>query len=97
MSDSTRRRFLAAAAIGTAGGVAAASVPGTAGAATPEPDLSVPADAPAVLAAYVRDVGKGEVALMVEGHEVVVTDHALAAQLARAFAEASRERHVLTS
>jgi hypothetical protein len=90
MSDSTRRGFLAVAGLGTVGGVAALAAPGAAATEPPKPDLSVPRDAPGAMAAYVRDVRAGHVVLMVEGHEVVVTDHALAAQLARAFARAGR-------
>ncbi len=41
------------------------------------------------MAAYIHDVNKGEVALMVEGREVIVTDKQLVARLARAFARAA--------
>ena len=40
------------------------------------------------LAAVIHDVQKGEVALMVEGHQVVVTDKQLVARIANAFANA---------
>jgi hypothetical protein len=42
------------------------------------------------MAAYVRDVRSGEVALMIEGREVVITDKRLVARLARAFERAAR-------
>lgn len=65
------------------------AVPGAA-AAAPSPDLSVPDDAPTTMAAYIHDVRSGEVTLMIQGHEVIVADRPLAAQLARAFARARR-------
>src|SRR5258708_5242669 len=87
MSDASRRGFLAMAAAGTAAGVALAVAPGAS--ATPREDLTVPAGAEGAMAAYIHDVKKGEVALMVEGREVIVTDKQLVARLARAFAQAS--------
>lgn len=85
MSDATRRRFLALAGAGTALGVAAVAAPS---AARSESATAVPADAPTALAAYVQDVHSGQIALLVEGREVVVTDHDLADRIARAFARA---------
>lgn len=76
------------AGLGAAAGVAAAVVPGTAGAATE--DATLPAGAEGAMAAYIHDLHKGEVALMVEGREVIVTDKKLVARLARAFASAAR-------
>jgi hypothetical protein len=87
MTDATRRGFLAAAGLGTAGVVAATVSGGRADAA--EDEAVLPAGAHGAMAAYVRDVHAGEVALMIEGREVVVTDKRLVARLARAFARAS--------
>jgi hypothetical protein len=77
--------------MGTAGVVAATFGPAKAG-ADEEPGL--PADAHGPMAAYIRDVRKGEVTLMVEGREVVVKDRRLVARLANAF---ERAGHVITS
>ena len=87
MSGSTRRDFLVAAGAGAAGIVAATA--GPAG-ASPAEDDTVPAGAEGAMAAYVSDVARGEVALMVEGSEVVVTDKVLVARLARAYHRAQR-------
>jgi hypothetical protein len=66
------------------------AVPGSASAATPAGEyVAVPAGAEGAMAAYIHDVNKGEVALMVEGREVIVTDKQLVARLARAFARAA--------
>jgi hypothetical protein len=88
MSESTRRSFLAVAGLGTAAAVAVTVAPGVSS-AVPE-DASTPAGANGDMAAYVYDVTKGGVALMIEGREVVVTDKVLVARLARAFAKASQ-------
>jgi hypothetical protein len=90
MTESTRRSFLAVASMGTAAAVAAVVVPGVAAAATTPEGSALPADAQGDMAAYVRDVTKGEIALMVDGREVVVTDKKLVARLAHAFAGASQ-------
>ena len=88
MSDSTRRRFLAVAGAGTVAGVAALATQGSAaGAADTE---ALPPEAQGAMAAYIRDVRRGEVVVMVEGREVVVTDRRLVARLAQAFARAAR-------
>jgi len=84
MPDVARRRFLATAGLTTAAGVAALTTGGEATAAEP----TLPADAQGDLVAYVRDVRKGELVLMIEGHEVVVTDKRLVTRLAAAFARA---------
>jgi hypothetical protein len=89
MSDATRRGFLAVAGLGTAAGVVAVAAP-SAGASTPREDLTLPPGAEGSMAAYVHDVQKGEVALMIEGHEVIVTDQQLVARLTRAFARAAK-------
>jgi hypothetical protein len=91
MSDATRRGFLAAAGLGTAAGVTAVAVGSIDADAAPEPGL--PADAEGAMAAYIHDVRKGEVALMIEGREVVVTDKRLVARLAAAFARANSANH----
>jgi hypothetical protein len=87
MSDASRRSFLTVAGLGTAGAVAAATV-GPAGAAAADAEL--PADAAGPMVAYIRDVRRGELALMIEGREVVITDKRLVARLAAAFARAGR-------
>jgi hypothetical protein len=83
MADSTRRGFLTAAGLTTAAGVA---VLATGDPAAAEPAL--PADASGDLVAYVRDVRKGELVLMIEDREVVVVDKRLVTRLAAAFARA---------
>lgn len=87
MDEATRRKFLKMAGAGTAAGVAVVAVPAAASAA-PREDLTLPEDAQGAMVAYIRDVKSGELALMVEGHEVIVTDKPLVARLARAFAKA---------
>jgi hypothetical protein len=89
MSDSTRRGFLTLAGAGAVAGAAVIAAP-SAGAESKPEDLTMPPDAEGAMAAYIHDVKWGEVALMVEGHEVIVTDRQLVARLARAFAHASR-------
>ncbi len=87
MNDATRRGFLAMAGAGTAAGVAMAVAPG-ASAATVSDEVTMPPDAEGAMAAYIHDVQKGEVSLMVEGREFIVTDKQLVARLARAFERA---------
>lgn len=87
MSDTTRRGFLATAGLGTAAGVVAATV-GSANADAAETE-TLPAGARGAMAAYIHDVRKGEVALMIEGREVVVKDKRLVARLASAYSHAS--------
>ena len=87
MSESTRRNFLAVAGAGTVAGVAAIAAPSGAGAEEPE---ALPAGAQGAMAAYIHDLRKGEVLVMVEGREVIVTDRKLVARLAHAFARAAR-------
>lgn len=86
-----RRSFLIAAAAGTAALGAAVTGPGLGtadphglGAAAPLPDGVENA-----IMAYVQDVRSGSVAILVEGREVVVTDHALVSHLAHTVARAS--------
>jgi hypothetical protein len=87
MSDSTRRTFLAVAGAGTVAGVAAVAAPSAANGAVESEAL--PRGAQGAMAAYIHDVHRGEVLVMVEGREVIVTDHRLVARLARAFARAA--------
>lgn len=84
MNDSTRRGFLTVAGLGTAAGVAAVAAP----AANAE-EVRLPAGANGAMAAYIHDLKKSEVAIMVKGHEVIVTDKQLVARLARAFDRAN--------
>ena len=87
MTDSTRRSFLTTAGLSTAVGVAAVVAPTAADAAE---DVTLPPDAAGPMAAYIHDVRTGEVALMIDGHEVIVRDKRLVARLARAFQRAGR-------
>jgi hypothetical protein len=87
MTDSTRRRFLTTAGLSTAAGMAAMMAPGAAQATD---DATLPPDAQGPMVAYIHDVRKGEVALMIEGREVIVADKKLVARLARAFERATR-------
>jgi hypothetical protein len=95
MNEATRRGFLATAGVGAIAGAALVAAPGITGGSSRDksvpatasvPDL--PADASGAMAAVIHDVQKGEVALMVQGHQVLVTDKKLVAQLANAFANA---------
>jgi hypothetical protein len=83
MADATRRGFLTTAGLTTAG---AAAVLASGAPAEAEPVL--PAGASGDLVAYVRDVRRGELVLMIEGREVVVVDKRLVTRLAAAFARA---------
>jgi hypothetical protein len=85
MTDSSRRTFLRTAGLSTAAGMAAVVAPSAADAAE---ETALPSNARGPMAAYIHDVRKGEVALMIEGREVVVTDKRLVARLARAFQRA---------
>jgi hypothetical protein len=87
MTDSTRRGFLTAAGLSTAVGVVAVAVGPASADAADEAVLPVGSRGP--MAAYIHDVRKGEVALMIEGREVIVKDKRLVARLASAFARAS--------
>lgn len=87
MDRTTRRGFLAVAGVGAVAGAAAIAVPGVAGASESD---TLPSGAEGAMAAYIHDVKKGEVVVMDEGREVIVTDKVLVARLARAFAKAGR-------
>ena len=88
MNDATRRTFLTMAGAGTAAGVAVVVAPGAV--AAPAENVTMPPGAEGAMAAYIHDLTKGELALMVEGREVIITDKQLVARLARAFARAAR-------
>ena len=78
MSEASRRGFLAMAGAGAAAaGVAAVSTPASAAPVKAHQGTHVEGS----LVAHVRDVKTGQVSVMVEGREVVVTDHALVAHL----------------
>jgi hypothetical protein len=82
MTDATRRGFLTTAGLTTAGAAVLAAGPPA------EAEPALPADASGDLVAYVRDVRRGELVLMIEGREVVVVDKRLVTRLAAAFARA---------
>ena len=100
MSTANRRGFLkiagaGAAAVGATSLVGAAAGTDVAGAAAvaavpASASESLPAGASGSMVAYVKDVSTGEVSLMVEGHEVTVTDHQLVAKLAKAMRSSSK-------
>ena len=93
MDRSSRRNFVAITSLGTAAGIAAMATPSAANAAAVErvsDQVQVPRGAPASMAAFVSNVHRGEVTLMVDGDEVTVTDKQLAARLAHAFHHAAR-------
>ncbi len=88
MEHASRRNFLITAGAGTAA-VAAAATPLVRG-GSDAPVISLPEGAVGAMAAYIHDVEKGEVTLMIEDRQVVVTDHELVARLAQAFHAAGR-------
>lgn len=89
MSEATRRGFLVVAGAGTAAAVGAVAAPKLFGADSAEPTPAAAAE-PAVAAAgtagsfvvHVKDVKKGQLAILVGQREVLVTDRELAARLA---------------
>ncbi len=91
MSHPTRRGFLtfvgagaaAAAGAATLGAATASAAPAAAGVTTGDTDAPGADGATGSLVAYVHDASTGEIAVMVDGHETVVTDHALVARLTR--------------
>ncbi|MET3807504.1 anaerobic selenocysteine-containing dehydrogenase [Nakamurella sp. UYEF19] len=89
MDSANRRGFLKVAGAGAAAAGAASLIPlsvgtvaGVAGVAAPARAANLPAAAKGSIAAYIHDVSTGEIAVMVEGHEVTITDHELVARLA---------------
>ncbi|MEO8889042.1 MAG: hypothetical protein ABI301_03445 [Jatrophihabitantaceae bacterium] len=87
MSDSTRRGFLTLAGAGAVAGAAVMAAPAATAETRPD-EVSMPSGAEGPMAAYIHDLKRGELALMIEGREVIVTDKQLVARLARAFARA---------
>lgn len=88
MPDSTRRGFMKFAGTGAAAvGIAAIAPSATANAAPKE--LALPKAASGSMVAYIHDVKSGQLAVMVEGREVTITDHQLVAKLAHALHNAS--------
>jgi len=81
MTDSTRRGFLAMAGAGAAAVGVAALAP-AADASTPSSSKAVTVTGPVV--AYIHDVSKGELSVMIGEREVIVHDHDLVNRLARA-------------
>ena len=97
MNSANRRGFLKIAGAGAAAAGAASLTPSAvsmAATVTPathraNPTAALPKAATGSMVAYVHDVAKGEIAVMVEGREVIVTDHELIAKLATAVHAAS--------
>jgi hypothetical protein len=85
MAESSRRNFLIYAGSGAATAVVASAMAPAALAAVGD-RMHLPANAPQALVAYISDVRRGEVALLVDEREIVITDHDLVARLARAAA-----------
>ncbi len=97
MNGSNRRTFFKTAGVGAAAVGAAALVPAGISATTSEKaantvaaPVALPAGASGSMVAYIHDVSKGEVSVMVEGREVTVTDHQLVAKLAHAMHSSSK-------
>ena len=94
MNSANRRGFLKIAGAGAAAAGAASLLPGTeslalseagpAAVAAPASATELPAGAAGSMVAYIHDVSTGEVAVMVSGREVIVSDHDLVARLATA-------------
>ncbi|MET3806566.1 anaerobic selenocysteine-containing dehydrogenase [Nakamurella sp. UYEF19] len=91
MNSSNRRTFIKAAGAGAAAVGAVALVPSATGSlaegkavTAAVPSAVLPAAAKGAMVAYIHDVSTGEVSVMVEGHEVTVTDHQLVAKIAHA-------------
>ena len=92
MSDSNRRGFLIAGAATVAGAAAVAAT--RTDRATDLPPAADTADTAAPgsaqeIVAHVHDVRTGAISLMVEGHQVSVTDPTLAARIAKAMSTTS--------
>ncbi len=95
MNDANRRTFLkvvgassvaagAVAVVPAATGPAGGRVAGTASAEQAGTATALPAAATGSMVAYIHDVATGEIAVMVEGREITITDHELVAKLAHA-------------
>ena len=85
--QSSRRNFLRSASVAAAGAVVVAGV-GT-GVASAEPESSAAAHKGSFVA-WVKDPQSGQIAVLVEDREVVVTDKKLAKRLAQVAARAKR-------
>ncbi len=83
MTESNRRTFMKVAGVGAVAAGTAVAVPGIASASS-EPDAALPAGASGALVAYIGDVTKGEITVMVQGHEVTLYDRRVTARLAKA-------------
>ncbi|MFF0268218.1 twin-arginine translocation signal domain-containing protein [Kribbella sp. NPDC004536] len=85
MGDSTRRGFLAMAGMGAAAVGVGAAAPGAASAAPAgDAGAAVGQGAAGPLVAYVRDVRRNEISVMVGEHEVVLRDRDLVNRLVHA-------------
>ncbi len=86
MSDSSRRGFLKVAGAGVAvAGVAAVAGNTGSGAVAAGPDeVTLPRSAKGSVVAHVHDVRTGEMSLLIEDHEITITDKELAARIASA-------------
>ncbi len=88
MNNANRRTFLKTAGAGAAAAGAAIALTPSAvaveGAPVAASETSLPVEATGSMVAYIHDVTTGEVSVMVEGHEVTVTDHQLVAKIAHA-------------
>ncbi len=85
MIDSSRRNFLKSVTAVTGGAVLAAGLGTTA--AHADPESSAPAHAGSFVA-WVNDPKAGTVTVLVDHHEIVITDKKLARKLAQAAARA---------
>jgi hypothetical protein len=85
MSDATRRGFLVIAGAGTAAAVGAVAAPKIFGAhsadSAAQPEPAEPATVETFVV-HVKDVKKGQLAILVGQREVLVTDRELASRLA---------------
>jgi hypothetical protein len=88
MKNVNRRTFIKAggstAAAGAALAITPSAVTGSAPVAPAATLVALPAAAKGSMVAYIPDVTAGEISVMVEGHEVTVTDHQLVAKIAHA-------------
>jgi hypothetical protein len=94
MNSANRRGFLKIAGAGAAAAGAASLLPGAESVAIAEPApvpegahapaATLPDGAAGSMVAYIHDVSSGEVAVMVEGRQVIISDHDLVARLATA-------------
>lgn len=87
MNIASRRTFIktagaSAAAVGAAVALAPSAAAGTAAGAPVAARGALPDAARGSMVAYIPDVTTGEISVLVEGHEVTVTDHRLVAKIA---------------